>query len=224
MKKVIVIVLCIMIVIATAGCALDNSNPENSQPENLTSSIVPTMVYNYIYNDDEYCTYNMTLQALDESGTVIWEYTTPKSFVGQCESLEYLGISNGLVYINESGLPDFDNVTENGFANVNSHLLALNASDGSVAWYNTDYTGTGTSVTFDDEGNIYLAGYFGPDCIKIDKNGKTVWWIPSVDPDLYWAYELCLENNTVKITFEMNENGEEETVVLSTETGEVLNA
>lgn len=176
--------------------------------------------HEYTTNNDEFCTYYMTLRAFDENGALMWEYVTPDSMIAQCESLEYLGMKNGLVYVNESCLID-EEERRNGIYEERWRLRALNASDGTVAWDNTDYSGTGSSCAFDDAGNIYLAGYFGPDCIKIDRSGKTAWIVPCVDEDLYWAYDIALENDVLTITYEMNENGEGDTRSLSVD-GKIL--
>ncbi len=194
--------------------------PEDIEQSQVAETELPTqIVAEYTYNNDEYCTYNMTVQALDASGSVMWEYTTPDSPVGQCDSLQYLGMENGKVFITEINVSDEPIVDMMSFSE--SRLRALSAADGSVVWDNTEFHGAGASAVFDEDGNIYVTGYFGPDCMKVSKTGDTLWIVRSVDEDLYWVYDIDYENREVIISYEMNENGEGQKVRISAD-GEVL--
>jgi len=232
MKKIVLLFLSAAILLFSAGCAID---PNTSSGEiiggadNSTGILVTTdnnilpaeIVHEYFFNNDEYCTYYMTLKALDPNGDVMWEYTSPNCLVGQCEGLQCLGMKNGLVYINEIGI--YDHETMNGdFRLCISRLRALNASDGTVAWDNNDFDGSGACAVFDEEGNIYAAGYFSPDCIKIDRSGSTVWHIPYIDQNLYWVYQLSYENGIITIYYEMNENFEADTVQVYSSDGTLV--
>jgi len=176
--------------------------------------------HEYTNNNDEHCTHYMTVKAYDENDALLWEYVTPDSLIGQCEDLEYLGMENGLVYINENGIYDSQTMGDD-MSRVYGRLRALNAADGTVAWDNADYSGSGSSCVFDDTGCIYVTGYFGPDCMKIDSEGRTVWSVPCVDEDLYWAYGISLENDVLTVSYEMNENYEADTARISVD-GEIL--
>ena len=57
--------------------------------------------------------------------------------------------------------------------------------------------------------------------MKIDRAGRTVWVQNSVDPELYWAYDITFENGVLTVHYEMNANGEEDTRKLSVD-GEIL--
>ncbi len=230
MKRIMIVLLACFMLMPVSGCNQDigiiggADGPTAiivGSSNGAENKVQPARIeHEYTNNNDEFCTYYMTLNAYDENGALMWKYITPDSMIGQCESLEYLGMKNGLVYVNESGLFDKEKMSD-GIFDYSQRLRALSAVDGTVMWDNTDYSGTGSSYVFDDEGNIYLTGYFGPDCMKIDCTGKTVWMQNSIDPDLYWAYDITLENDVITVCFEMNENGEEDAVRLSVN-GEIL--
>ncbi len=161
----------------------------------------------------------MTLRAYDENDALMWEYVTPDSLIAPFATIEYLGMNNGLVYISESSL--YDESMGDDLSKVYGRLRALRAGDGSVVWENTDYSGSGFSSVFDEDGSVYLTSYIGTDCTKIDGAGKTVWSIPSVNPDLCFAYDISLDKDVLTVYYEMNANGESDTRCLSVD-GEII--
>lgn len=227
MKKAITILLAGLMLMSAAACdqsvgiiggadgptAIIVGSAE--EPEQLPARIE----HEYSNNHDEYMTHYMTLKAYDENGALMWEYVTPDSILAQCETLEYLGMENGLVYINENGI--YEESMGDDLSQLYGRLRTLNAADGTVVWDNTEYGGSCSDCVFDEEGNIYLTGYFGPDCMKVDCVGKTVWIRNGVDPSLYWSYNISLENDVVTISYEASDNGDGGTVRLSVD-GEIL--
>ena len=159
--------------------------------------------------------------AYAEDGTVMWTYRTGNSMAAQLETLEYIGMYDGLVYINEQSLYD-DELSAEGMIELYGHLRALDAKTGEVLWDNTDYDGGSSSWDFDEEGNLYIGGYMNPDCMKIGSEGETIWKVYSADSDAYWMYKLEYNDGEISLTYEMNDNFEQETVVLSAEKGERL--
>lgn len=226
MKKIVALLLAALMMMAMFGCSKDEDtekeplagvqssstdvikpsddagdNGEDKPAVEEDNVVMPARVtYEYTYNDDDYFTHFMTLVAYDESGNELWKYISPNSVTGQCDSLGYLGMNNGLVYVSECSI--FDGEVKDGVPSLYGRLRALNAADGSVAWDNTEFDGAGACCAFDDEGNVYVAGYFGPDCMKIDRTGKTVWTVKSVDENLYWVYDLILENDVITVYYE----------------------
>lgn len=214
MKRIIAFLLCALILLCFAGCSVAPNGGESDPP-----AMNYDILYEYGYNNDEYCTYYMTVTAHDENGELVWTYRSPDCLVGQCEGLQLMGVRNGLVYLNECGIcvenPD------GGFPLAECRLTALSITDGSIKWHNSDFDGSGAVCDFDEEGNIYIAGYLGPDCVKIDKDGKTVWRIPYIDSDYYWIYDIDYDNGSVFLSFEMGAN-EESCVVKISSDGKII--
>ncbi len=171
--------------------------------------------------NDEFAGFCRTFTAYAKDGSVMWTYKTGNSMAAQVETIEYIGMYNNLVYINEQALYDSE-VNVEGMVEVYGRLRALDAETGEVLWDSTDYDGGSSSWDFDEEGNIYIGGYFGPDCIKIGKEGETYWKVGSADGDAYWMYSLEYKDGEIALSYEMNDLGEEETVIISAENGERL--
>jgi outer membrane protein assembly factor BamB len=236
MKKAIMMIAAVILVLGAAACAqkqncddiiggadsstgilvtdgsasssdtdIDKERPD--EPEAVEPASIDA---EYTMNNDEYCTYYITLTALDESGNVMWTYRGADCMVGQCESTQLLGMNDGQVYVSETGIYEEGEEPQWG-----CRLRALNAADGTVLWDNEEFTGTGATAVFDEAGNIYACGYFGPDCMKIDRSGKTLWEVPSIDEDLFWVYDLSYENGEITLYYEMSPNGEPAEVKLT---------
>lgn len=169
----------------------------------------------------DYAGFYRTFTAYAADGSVMWTYKTGNSMAAQLETLEYIGMYDGLVYINEQSLYDED-LNAEGMIEIYGRLRALDARTGEVVWDNTDYDGGSSAWDFDEEGNLYIGGYFGPDCIKIGTVGETIWKVDSADSDAFWMYSLEYKDGEIALSYEMNDLGEEETVILSAENGEKL--
>ncbi len=171
--------------------------------------------------NDEYAGFYRTFTAYAEDGSVMWTYQTGNSIAAQVDTIEYIGIYNNMVYINEQELYD-SVVNAEGMVEVYGRLRALDAKTGEVLWDNTDYDGGSSAWDFDEEGNIYIGGFFGPDCMKIGTLGETYWKVSSADSDAFWMYELEYKDGEIALSYEMNDLGEGETVIISAENGERL--
>ena len=129
---------------------------------------------------------------LDEK--VIWSFETPESYIGQYETLEYIGSCNGKVYLNIQGLTDRENNKEG--------VYCLELQTGKVLWICEDFMGCGVSHAFDDDGILYIGGYESVACAAIDENGKMLWKVDTLGDDFYWLYDITLEDDLIKLSFE----------------------
>lgn len=103
----------------------------------------------------------------DENANVIWEYTTEEVYVGQYENISFPEINeNGVYFTCGKKLYCIDITTENY---------------GTVKWVNDEDFGTGCSMVFDEEGNIYVMAYEKKGYIIVDKDGNTVKVIDDLD-------------------------------------------
>lgn len=148
-----------------------------------------TVVYDHkIENNKEYATIS-GVNLLDEK---VWEYVTQKYECTELNRVSEIGTISGSYYFVENG-----------------KVVALNVSDGTVAWENKDFGGSVSAVAFDDN-TIYLCGYYGPSFFAVDKNGATLGKIDSFGDEYYWPYAIeKIDDSTIAVTLE---HGPEEAV------------
>lgn len=136
-----------------------------------------------------------TVTRYDDEGAVLWQYSTDTYERAQCVRVSGIGQKNGFYYLVEDGT-----------------ILALNEATGEMVWKNEEYMGSSTEkgYVFDEDGNLYISGYLGPDLFVVDKEGKTLYKKDSFDPDVYWPFEMKWESeNILKIHFEGGEGSDE---------------
>ncbi|MEE1086927.1 MAG: WG repeat-containing protein [Schaedlerella sp.] len=125
------------------------------------------------------------ITGFDENHEAIWKYETGKYEAAQLERVSEIGTREDLYYFVEDGT-----------------VKAIQIEDGSIAWENSEFDGSGTGFVFGEDGVLYICGYLGPDFFAVDKNGKTLCRIDMLDSDYYWPYEMEYKNRQVIITFE----------------------
>ena len=115
--------------------------------------------------------------------------------------------------------------SDNGYyIEAGGTVYCLNKADGSVLWKLSDSSGSVSASKFDDEGNLYVCGYYGPALCVISPDGEVLHRYKNVtftnseeDPaDFYWPTDLRLEDGRVKIHFDSNDR----TVLMDPSTGE----
>ncbi len=231
MKKIIAIIMAAIMLLSLCACGKDTENDAigiiggADGPTAIVvadpSELPERIEWEEIFLGDDYAGFYRIFTAYAEDGSVMWTYRTENSMAAQLETLEYIGMYDGLVYINEQARYD-SGLNAEGMVEVYGRLRALDARTGEVVWDNTDYDGGSSSWDFDEKGNLYIGGYMNPDCVKIGKNGETIWKITSADSDAYWMYKLEYNDGEISLTYEMNDNFEQETVIISAENGEKL--
>lgn len=107
------------------------------------------------------------ISGYDSDGNVIWEYTTEEVYVGQYDNISYPEMTdNGVYFTCGTKLYCIDITSENY---------------GKVKWVNEEDFGTGCSMVFDEEGNVYVMAYEKDGYVIVDKNGNTVKVIDKLD-------------------------------------------
>ncbi len=237
MKKLIAIIIAAIMLLSLCACEKDAENDAigiiggadgptaiivGAPSDDADTSGLPDRVeWEETFIGDEFAGFYRIFTAYAEDGSVMWTYRTENSMAAQLETLEYIGMYDGLVYINEQSLYD-DMLNAEGMVEVYGRLRTLDARTGEVVWDNTDYDGGSSSWDFDEEGNLYIGGYFGPDCMKIGTVGETIWKVDSADSDAFWMYSLEYKDGEIALSYEANDFGEQETVIISAENGERL--
>ncbi|MBQ3517144.1 MAG: hypothetical protein IJA29_07955 [Lachnospiraceae bacterium] len=156
--------------------------------------------WNYVLTQDEEFAYLFEVKydetTAKEYATIIcqgengenWTYETDKYDIGQCCALEILESPVNVIYLNEGGT-----------------ITALNIYDGKVLWQNSEYQGSGTVCTMDEQDNLYVAGFDSPSLMIIDPNGQTLLRVPQF-AEYFWPYEMSIEDNMLTILFDSEEN------------------
>lgn len=136
----------------------------------------------YTDNGQEYA----VLNGADADGTSVWNYTTDKYPLAQLDSVAEIGARDGKYHFCEGGT-----------------IKALDLDTGALVWENEDFDGSVTDWLFDQDGNLYVCGYLGPDLIALTPDGDTAMYIGMASEDLYWPYDLeWADLSTIQITYE----------------------
>ena len=153
-----------------------------------------------LMNDDEYCTAYLNVKAYAADGTALWSYTSPDCAQTELQSPCVVTETADRVYINEQGI--LQNGTPSGH-----HFKAFDRQTGEMLWSNEDFTGGSARACFDENGTIYICGYYGPDCAAIDKDGNTLWTVQQVDETVWWPNVISYENGLIFIYYDGSESG-----------------
>lgn len=129
--------------------------------------------------DGEYA----VITATNTNGDPVWQYTTQTFENTELPRVEEIGIANGAYYFNESGT-----------------IVALDLNSGKIVWKNSEFCGAFISFAFNENGDLFLAGYYGPDFFWIDAEGKTVKRIDKIDARYYWPESVKYHDRLVEIT------------------------
>lgn len=122
-------------------------------------------------DDPRFCYYEYAvITGVNSSGKTVWKHTTGRHEAAELEGIQKIGIYQDTYLYNESGT-----------------ITALDIETGSVKWRNKDFVGASITCYIDDDGTLYICGYYGPDFFAIDVNGKTLCRIESFNRDYYWA-------------------------------------
>ena len=135
--------------------------------------------------DGEY----MLVTCEDEQEKQLWFFESSTSYVTE------LGLISAFI-----GGPAQDPMVM--VYNSEKGLSALDIVSGEVRWTLTDAElGGGISHAVDGEGNTYIGGYYGPDPVCIDANGKVKW--RSDSQGCYWLYRMEIAGDELVCTYDV---------------------
>lgn len=132
-------------------------------------------------NGQEYAIYT----GMDENGKTLWTYQTDAYYIGQLNSTFDIGLQDDGYYLSEDG-----------------KIIKLSLYDGSVIWVNSDFGGSVGGSDFDNEGTLYVCGYFGPDLFVVNKDGETLSRVEHYDANLFWASDIQWLGDRIAITYD----------------------
>lgn len=133
----------------------------------------------------------MTVLCTKPSGELIWDYSVTTSFCTELSMTE--AFIAGTMFRPAVVL-----------FSVEVGLIALDMYTGEVLWVVSPQTvdlGGGICWDVDSSGTIYVGGYYGPDPVAIDCNGRVLWQSkPGVEA--YWMYEIAVTGEGVIATYD----------------------
>lgn len=148
---------------------------------------LPAISFTHYYNSEEYA----DIMAFDQSGIVVWEYTTPKLEAAQLEQVEEIGLLGDSYLFTHGG-----------------RVICLNARTGEERWTNPEFKGAQSHFVVRGE-TVFLCGYFGPDLFVFSaKTGETIKRISTLDQDYYWPFELKLDGNQIIVSMSGGPEGD----------------
>ena len=154
----------------------------------------------------------MTVTACDATGAMLWSFDTETRETTELTATDaFLGGTSEdprvLVYNSREG------------------LRSLDLRTGEEGWFlSTEavHLGAGNSHAVDEEGRIYIAGYYGPDPVCIDMNGNVIWKSSSGSDDIYWPYRISIESRGIVTQYSMMDTQTEGRVIYDPADGHVI--
>lgn len=157
-------------------------------------TVIGSVIFERCYSEAmEYA----TLTAYDQNSNTVWTYRSELYPIGQLDTLSDIGSNADRYYIVENG-----------------SILAFDMNTGTLLWKNDGFCGSPASTdcaAFDEEGNLYICGFFGPDLFAVDSNGNTICSKDYLHNDYYWACSLTLTENWLTIELDGGPYGDMDT-------------
>lgn len=105
---------------------------------------------------------------------MFWSYTTNNIVTELTGPEQLFVVHGGIVYLFDDG-----------------KVTAADGLTSAVKWQ-YDMGGYPSAWDFDDAGNIYLCGYYGPDLVVLDKNGKELRYESDIEGDVDHCFWPCM--------------------------------
>lgn len=165
----------------TEEASSEETLTEDMEPHAPTCTITD-ITFEVKWDNDEYG----VITAYDADGNEIWAKATDTHPAAQLYSVGGIGLWENIYYYSEEGA-----------------VVALNASDGSELWRNTDFggyrAGDGKDCFIDSDGYAYVAGGFGPDLFVVAPDGTTIYRLEDCGAGILFP-SIELVDNQVKIS------------------------
>ena len=144
----------------------------------------------------EKASWKAIITGVSEDGSPRWTYETETVYVSELDNIQEIGFAEcGYLFI------------------VSGTVFCLGTdeeNEGKILWQNDEFGGASAAWDFDDEGNLYICGYYGPDIMIIGPDGETV--LPatnySYSEDFYWPCYIDARDDGSEITIGYDSNGE----------------
>lgn len=121
-------------------------------------------------------------------GEEVWTRELTPQQSTELEAFSELGVVDGLYLYSDVGT-----------------VTALDLATGELVWENSDFGGAASGFDWDEQGNLYLSGYYGPDFFMMNTAGQTIQRIDSLHEDYFWAIDIRkLPEDAVEVTMSMS--------------------
>lgn len=158
---------------------------------NVTAAEAPAeIVFEHGYTED---IESGSIKAYSSEGNLLWSQETGSYSVTQLPRVAEIGRNEELYYYCEDGA-----------------IIALDIYTGEMLWANPEFTGSPTSCVFDDDGILYICGYFGPDIYAVTPKGETVIDTDMLTSNYFWPYKLEWADHTQQVLTIYFEGGVDE--------------
>ena len=157
-------------------------------------------------NDESY-----TIEVFGEDGTKLWDYTAYCSYVTELEMTDvFIGGTDArplvMAFSAEDGLTALDFYTGEEVWNIPDSTLSLGGS---------------ICHTVDENGNMYIGGYYGPDPVAISMHGEILWQT-DFQGAYYWLYDIEIVDDSLICSFEMDDTTYEAVTVQIAKNGNFM--
>ncbi|MCI6004612.1 MAG: hypothetical protein SOY73_07035 [Blautia sp.] len=83
-------------------------------------------------------------------------------------------------------------------------LHMIDMETGEVLWlrsYEELHLTGSVCLASDEDGTMYAAGYYGAEIVAIAEDGTILWWADPDNNDVYWPYEIIVEDNVIVVNY-----------------------
>lgn len=125
--------------------------------------------------------------AYDAEGRVLWSHQSDFFDVTELDSCVGIGPAS------------YGYLVVEGYS-----VVCLDLQTGEELWRNRDFLGGGATFCFDEEERLCLSGYYGPELLILDQNGKTVARYEKLteNQDLFWTTIKGFEDGRILIEYD----------------------
>lgn len=141
----------------------------------------------------------LTVTASASNGPELWTVTTGTDYITELTATDaFIG-----------GAADDPRVM---LYNASEGLSCLELDTGRVIWQLPEaeiHLGASLSHAVDGDGTMYICGYYGPDPVCVDVDGHVIWQSSAGSDDIYWPYEITIEDNGIVTRYAMMDSDTE---------------
>lgn len=178
------------------------------------------------FEDVSLCSCSLSYEDLMQSGRIVFRQAADGMMIcavrdtsGNCETLRVEGFSEGSpkwgwavgfgtigqVNATDAFLWEGKNGVSVFLYHSSIGLMNIDPKSGSLRWtVSAGQLGTGGGIchAVDENGVIYLAGYFSANPVAVNPDGTVKWIGNPGSSDIYWPYAITTENNCVTVDYE----------------------
>jgi len=152
-----------------------------------------------------------TIEAFDASGKTAWTYEAVCSYTTELQLTDAFIAGTEekplvMAYSSETGLTALDFFTGETVWNIPDEKQSLG---GSICY------------AVDENGTMYIGGYYGPDPVAIAMDGEILWHA-DFNGAYYWLYEIKIEGENLILSYDMDDSTYEPATVKLAKNGDFI--